>query len=116
MTGTNDDFDEFSEGGGNSNTFTSALGWTLKQTKKLFIDLKAGLKVASPLEPYVKSRLIRHFKLSNTWSFDFEQNLFAIINDETGSTTSFRFSKRISKNRVLRTNTYGFISDKEDFL
>jgi len=115
ISGTNDDFNELDNNGNNDNTFTSALGWTLKQTKKLFIDLKVGLKFDIPLEPYVKTQLIRHFKINPTWTFDFEQNLFSIINDETGSTTAFSFSKRLSDNRLVKQRTYGIISDLRDF-
>jgi len=115
VSGTDDDFNEINNSSVNDNTFAAAVGWTLKHTKKFFLDLNVGLKVDFPMEPYAKTKFIRHFDLSQHWSFNFEQNLFSVINDETGSTTAFALSKQLSENRVFSTRTYGFISDKVDF-
>lgn len=115
LTGTEDNFDEIDQQGETDNTFSAAVGWTFKQTKKLLLDLKVGLKLDLPLEPYAKTKFIRQFDLGYEWKFNVEQSLFSIINDETGSTTAFTLSKKLSPNRTISTRTYGFISDLEDF-
>lgn len=115
LTGTDDNFDEIDQQGQTDNTFATAIGWTFKQTKELLLDLKVGLKFDLPLEPYAKTKLIRQFNLGYDWKLNLEQNFFTVINDETGSTTAFTFSKRLSTHRLISSRTYGFISDLEDF-
>lgn len=115
ISGTEDNFDNIEDDSRNSNAFATALGWTFKQTKKVFLDFKTGMRINFPLQPYLKGRFIRSFDLGNKWVFKFEENLFAILNDENGSTTAFSFSRRLSENRTFNTRTFGFISNLEDF-
>lgn len=97
-------------------SFTTALRWSLFSSLRQHWVIDSGVKLKSPLQAFVRTEYSYQKSLNRNWTFDFNQKLFGFINNESGGSTTFDFSKLISASRLFKVHQRLHLSDESEEL
>lgn len=91
-----EDRDPFRTGEASSEDFgvNTALRWIFYEDLRQRFDLDIGARLRFPAQLYIKGRWQRK-KQVGSWLVHFQQNLYAILNDDTGATSALHFHRPI---------------------
>jgi hypothetical protein len=101
LHGTEDNFRVNESVRGNDYSLSTALRWTMLQAKRYQLNFDSGVKVSFNPKVFIKARYDYLYPINSVWDFQFREQLFGVINDESGSTTSFDFNRKISERRLF---------------
>jgi hypothetical protein len=97
-------------------SLSTALRWSIFNNLKHHWVVDSGVKIKLPMKAYLRTeyQYIKHLRYG--WSLLFNQKLFAVINDESGSASLLEFSHPISDNRLLKFHHHFRLTDETDDL
>jgi|SaaInlStandDraft_1057018.scaffolds.fasta_scaffold01201_6 hypothetical protein len=102
LTGSGDPF-RLGESSDNENqVVTTALRWSLIKDVRQILNIDLGAKVRSTPKAYLKANYLKRWPLRNHFEMVFNQHVFGVINDDSGSSTSLDFTRNYGKNRLYR--------------
>ena len=100
----------------NNYSLSTALRWSLLKTINQHWVIDSGIKVRLPPKVYLKTEYQAKRKLSHNWTFNFNQKLFGIINDESGGTSTFELSHPLGPKRLFKVHQRFHLTDKTEEL
>jgi hypothetical protein len=116
LYGTEDSLRAQNSTNNNSYTLSTALRWTILQARHYQLDIDTGIKATLPVKIFAKTHYEHIIPINTVWDFCFREQLFAVLNDESGTTTTFDFSRKININRLFRISQRFHFTDESEGL
>lgn len=100
----------------NNDNASAALRFILNNTRGWNNDIDVGLRVALPLDPFVRFTTKRRFQLNTDWSLVIKQQLYYFLQEEFGTQTRVSFDRPLTERLGYFNHTNMRWRDKEGAL
>ena len=97
-------------------TLSTALRWSLFKTLRQHWVIDSGVKVRLPPKVFLRTEYQAQRELPHDWTFNFNQKLFGVINDESGGTSTFELSHPLSPRRLFKVHQRFHLTDETEEL
>lgn len=102
LTGTRDPFRVGEAGDTDDQVITTALRWSIIEDVRQILNIDIGAKLRASPKAYVKANYLKRWPLSDKLDMVFNQHVFGVINDDSGSSTSLDFNRNINEELFYR--------------
>jgi hypothetical protein len=97
-------------------SLSTALRWSLIKTINQHWVIDSGVRVRFPPKAYLNTEYEAQKKLPHNWNFNFNQKLFAVINDESGGTSTFELSHPLCPKKLFKIHQRFHLTDETEEL